>query len=120
MEVLGQQQGLLRRQLAAMQRQVGGLEADVADHSEQQATAKSAADELLASKTAATKALRVEEKGQARLAQAAAAAATKQAKLRVQLKAAEAVTTGGAAGGSGQQVQWHQLEQAERDATKHR
>lgn len=102
--MLGQQAGLLQRQLAAMQARGSDLEAAVAQQSSEQAVAKSAADELLGRKTAAAKELRQAERGQARLAQAAAAGQLRAAKLRVQLKAAEAAAAGSGAASMGQQL----------------
>ena len=118
-EVLGQQAGLLQRQLAGMQARAGELEAAVAQQSCMQAAAKTTADELLARKTAAAKQLRQAERGQARLAQAAAAGQLQVAKLRVQLKAAEAASAGGGAGGGGKHLH-KQLQRAEAEAGERR
>ncbi|PRW44928.1 nuclear condensin complex subunit isoform A [Chlorella sorokiniana] len=81
-QVLGQQAGLLARQLAAMEGKASELEASVAQQSSEQAAAKAAADDLLQRKAAAAKALRQAEKGQTKLAKAAAAAQLQAAKLR--------------------------------------
>lgn len=117
-EVLGQQAALLQLQLASGQQAAGELQGAVAAAAEEQAAAKSAADGLLGRKTAAGKEAKQAERGRVRLAQAAAESRLQAARLKVQLKAAEAAAAGG--GGKARAGLQGKLSKAEEEAAEHR
>jgi chromosome segregation ATPase len=91
--VLGQQASLLERQLAQEERGVEEARARVEGSMAEQAEAKAAADDLLASKAVAQAEHRAAQEEAARLAQSSEKAQLLAAKLRVQLKAAQSCSS---------------------------